>query len=86
MDRCDECGFIYDLGTAESAGAAIVDGAGELATVLRDPPANLRSRPEPQTWSPLEYGCHVRDVMLVQRERVLAARRMHRPTFQPMGR
>jgi hypothetical protein len=86
VDRCDECGFIYDLGTAESAGAAIVDGAGELATVLRDPPANLRSRPEPQTWSPLEYGCHVRDVMLVQRERVLAARRMHRPTFQPMGR
>ena len=86
MDRCDGCGFIYDLGTAESAGAAIVDGAGELATVLRDPPANLRSRPEPQTWSPLEYGCHVRDVMLVQRERVLAARRMHRPTFQPMGR
>ena len=37
-------------------------------------------------WSPLEYGCHVRDVLLVQRERVLAARRMDRPTFDPMGR
>jgi hypothetical protein len=86
MDRCDECGFTYDLGTADAASAAIVDGAGELAAVLRDPPADLRSRPEPQTWSPLEYGCHVRDVMLVQRERVLAARRMDRPTFQPMGR
>ncbi len=28
----------------------------------------------------------VRDVLLVQRERVLAARRTDRPTFEPMGR
>jgi DinB superfamily len=37
-------------------------------------------------WSPLEYGCHVRDVLLVQRERVLLARRETRPALTPMGR
>ena len=41
---------------------------------------------EPATWSPLEYGCHVRDVLLVQRERVLAARRVDRPSLDAMGR
>ena len=37
-------------------------------------------------WSPLEYACHVRDMLLVQRERVLAARRLDRPVSTPMGR
>src|SRR5258707_10836138 len=37
-------------------------------------------------WSPLEYGCDLRDMLLVQRERVLAARRMNRPECSPMGR
>ncbi|MGH3780766.1 MAG: DinB family protein [Pseudonocardiaceae bacterium] len=54
--------------------------------LLSDRDADLRSRRESATWSPLEYGCHVRDVLLVQRERVLAARRTDRPSFNPMGR
>ena len=86
MDRCDGCGFEYDLDQALGAGAAIVDGAGELATILTGGRADLRTRPDANVWSPLEYGCHVRDVLLVQRERVLAARRRDRPSFDPMGR
>jgi len=86
MDRCDECGFEYDLSTAPAAGSAIVDGAREVCALLKDPPGDLRTRRRPQTWSPLEYGCHLRDVLLVQRERVFAARRMDRPSFDPMGR
>lgn len=86
MDHCDECGFTYDLAQAQSAGPAIVDGVGELVLVLNDQGADLTSRHKPDVWSPLEYGCHVRDVLLVQRERVLAARRTERPSFDPMGR
>src|SRR2546430_14940192 len=86
MDHCDECGFDYDLAEALTAGPAIVDGAAELALVLSSSDADLRTRRQSDTWSPLEYGCHVRDVLLVQRERVLAARRTDRPTFEPMGR
>jgi hypothetical protein len=84
VDRCDGCGFEYDLATAPAAGSAMVEGVGELVVVLaaEDP----RPRRSPRAWSPLEYGCHLRDVLLVQRERVLAARRTDRPSFDPMGR
>jgi hypothetical protein len=86
VDRCDECGFRYELDAAADAGRVIVADATKLASVLGGTPdAALRARPGPETWSPLEYGCHVRDVLLVQRERVLAARRTVRP-FAPMGR
>jgi hypothetical protein len=86
VDQCGECGFEYDLAGAESAGPAVVTGVAELAVVLRGDPPDLRRRAQADTWSPLEYGCHLRDVLLVQRERVLAARRVDRPSFEPMGR
>ena len=85
VEACAECGFEYDLGEAPRAGGAIVDAAEELAGRLRDG-ADLGTRRRPDLWSPLEYGCHVRDVLLVQRERVLAARRTECPSFDPMGR
>lgn len=89
VDHCDECGFEYDLTLAPSAPAAIRSGVAELASLLGDAAdrgADLHTRRHTDTWSPLEYGCHVRDVLLVQRERVLAARRTDRPSFAPMGR
>jgi hypothetical protein len=86
MDHCDECGFTYDLAEAPSSGPTIVGLVDELAAVLTDPAADLRTRRRPESWSPLEYGCHMRDVLLVQRERVLAARRTDTPSFAPMGR
>lgn len=86
MDRCDECGFEYDLATATAAGSAIVEGTAEMAALLSERTTVARARLDPQSWSPLELGCHLRDVLLVQRERVLAARRSDRPTIDPMGR
>ncbi len=46
----------------------------------------VRTRPEPSVWSALEYACHVRDALLVQRERVLLAQVEERPSFAPMYR
>jgi hypothetical protein len=86
MDPCARCGFDYQLAAAEDASTAISAGADRLADVLRRSDLDLRTRRAPDLWSPLEYGCHVRDVLLVQRERVLAARRTDRPTVEPMGR
>jgi DinB superfamily len=86
VDRCDECGFEYDLDQAPGAGPAIVNDAGAIAEILTNGAAVLRTRRRTEEWSPLEYGCHVRDVLLVQRERVLAARRADRPSCDPMGR
>jgi hypothetical protein len=85
VDLCEECGFEYDLGVAEAAASDVVDGVSRLIALLQDGD-DLGRRREPEMWSPLEYGCHMRDVLLVQRERVLAARRMDTPSFDPMGR
>jgi hypothetical protein len=86
VHHCEECGFDYDLAEAPTAGPAIIDGVAELAVLLSSDRPGLRSRRQAETWSPLEYGCHLRDVLLVQRERLLAARRVECPTFDPMGR
>lgn len=86
MDHCVRCGFDYRLDAADGAGAAITAGADRLADLLTSADVDLRARRAPEQWSPLEYGFHVRDVLLVQRERVLAARRIDHPSFEPMGR
>lgn len=86
MDRCGECGFEYRPGEAKRAGSDIVETALQLAAMLADAGADAPERRQPGIWSPLEYACHVRDVVLVQRERVLLARRKEQPSFEPMGR
>ena len=87
MERCDDCGFVYDLELASTAADEIVDLAGRMASIIRDrEPSAVKQRADPQTWSVLEYGCHVRDVLLVQRERVLLALRVDQPDVVPMGR
>ncbi len=86
FDRCQECGFEYDLDDAPMAGAEITANVAELLVLLADGDGDVGARREPATWSPLEYTCHLRDVLLVQRERVLEARRTDSPSFAPMGR
>jgi DinB superfamily len=87
VDRCDGCGYVYDLAPAGSAaaGAAIAAGADRVAALVVAAPAPADRR-RPERWSPLEYGCHLRDMLLVQRERVLAARWRELPDAAPMGR
>lgn len=85
-DACVQCGFTYAIGRAEitpwlrSDAHAFVD---KLAT-FGD--AAARTRPEPEVWSPLEYACHVRDVLRVQTDRVVLTQNEVDPVFVPMGR
>jgi len=85
-EHCSECGFTYDLRLAAAAGDGIRARVAEVVAILRDGAVDVRSRPRPEVWSPLGYGCHLRDVLLVQRERVLAARRVDGPDCAAMGR
>src|SRR5690242_3110957 len=80
---CAECGFSYD--TDPDVPTLLTTWVAETATILQTGGV-LRTRRSPDVWSPLEYACHVRDVLLVQRERVLLARRVDRPDCTPMGR
>lgn len=75
-DPCAGCGFTYDLRQAATAGDDICAAAAEVVALLCNS-VDTRLRARPDLWSPLEYGCHLRDVLLVQRERVLAARRVN---------
>ncbi|RDI63859.1 DinB family protein [Nocardia pseudobrasiliensis] len=86
MNPCAECGFEYDLTLAEQVPALATEYAAEYGDLLKVDDSALRKRPAPEVWSPLEYACHMRDVLLVQRERILAARRTTTPTVEPMGR
>ena len=84
--QCAQCGFVYDLSQAEKAGQAVRESVGAAVAILGGRDVDVRSRRHPEVWSPLEYGCHLRDVLLVQRERVLAALRVDRPDYPAMGR
>jgi hypothetical protein len=58
---CPECGL--DTQSFPRAGLpAMIRACGERWRLLLAAPGNHRTRPEPGTWSALEYGCHVRDV------------------------
>src|SRR5687768_6941130 len=60
-EPCPECGFdasgcphtqVADLVRANAADWQALHAEGRITA----------GRPDPQTWSPLEYACHVRDV------------------------
>jgi hypothetical protein len=86
VNTCAECGFVYDLASAADVPSLAREHAVEYADLLGGDAGKLRQRREPEVWSPLEYACHVRDVLLMQRERALAARRVDNPPTYPMGR
>jgi hypothetical protein len=61
--RCPECGFDGAAYDPRRAGDDIRALTSEWVGVLER--ADVRDRPDPQTWSPLEYSCHIRDVFRV---------------------
>lgn len=66
-EPCAECGFAAaDFPPTEIAGRVRMDLPRWEAVLQR---ADVRDRPNPSTWSPLEYAAHVRDVYLLFVER-----------------
>ena len=57
---CPDCGFDARSLDVRTTGAAARANATAWPAVLER--AEARSRPDDQTWSALEYACHVRDV------------------------
>ncbi len=65
---CPECGFEAGSVDATAVGDLVRDNASAWQRVLSSP--TVRDRPSPDRWSPLEYGCHVRDVLRIYLERL----------------
>ena len=71
FEACPDCGLDASTNADADLPRALTDVAarwgGTLATA---DVADLRRRPVPDVWSPLEYACHTRDVLAVFEERV----------------
>jgi hypothetical protein len=59
---CPECGLDTQGFARETIGGMVRANAAEWQVVLTGP-GDARLRPSVGKWSPLEYGCHVRDVL-----------------------
>ncbi len=92
MDACSECGFVYEelpLGDVPERLASF--GPRYRARLVNpgppaSPRAGLRNRPDVDVWTGLEYACHVRDLLELQRERLGLALGEDCPVYAPMGR
>jgi hypothetical protein len=84
---CGECGYDYESLDRRQ----VLDAVGSLAAQHRQllssvPPDLLRDHPLPGSWSALEYGCHVRDMLRFQQERISLAQVADTPEFVSMRR
>jgi DNA segregation ATPase FtsK/SpoIIIE, S-DNA-T family len=86
VTTCAECGFTYGATARQELASTLRTAASAYAVHLTTVAPALRVRRSPDQWSPLEYGCHVRDVLLMQRDRVYVALVEDEPSFKPMYR
>lgn len=86
MTACPECGFTYGALSRPELAATLRASAESYAARLTLNAATVRRRSSPEQWSPLEYSCHVRDMLLMQRDRVYVALVEDEPSFKPMYR
>jgi len=78
-EPCPHCG--YDPATVEPADVPdlVRRHTSAISAAVRRPDAGVR--PQPDVWSALEYGCHVRDVCRIYRDRLALMRAEDDPLF-----
>jgi len=59
---CADCGLDTPAVAREDVAGMVRANAASWVELLAGDEAELRRRPQPDTWSALEYACHVRDV------------------------
>ena len=77
---CGDCGFDASDFDARKSEAALRDLGSRWAKILLR--SDVRLRPRPGVWSPLEYGCHVRDVFRKFDQRLAMMLSVDDPTFE----
>lgn len=76
---CPECGLDVAGVPRQQVADRLRANADAWGPVLER--GDARERPEPSTWSALEYGCHVRDVFVLFAERLDLMLREEDPLF-----
>jgi hypothetical protein len=77
---CPECGLDTSTLRRDEIGAMVRANAGAWQSLLAGP-GDHRRRPSPARWSPLEYACHVRDVLRLYEERLTLMLAQDGPRF-----
>jgi hypothetical protein len=77
---CDVCGFVYAKVAPVDVAARLTAATTSLANIVTGSGDVVRTRPSEQRWSILEYACHVRDVLISIRERLILATIVDVPT------
>lgn len=76
---CPDCGYDPATVAREQLPELVLAAVDRWVAVLaRD---DVRARPAPRVWSPLEYACHVRDVLRIFAHRAWLIRREDNPQF-----
>jgi hypothetical protein len=87
---CPQCGFDYDRCDVATTPQYVQQLAGRyehrLVTEADGNLAAWRQRPDPTTWSALEYSCHMRDCFAVYLWRIRRALADYRPVLPAMRR
>jgi hypothetical protein len=78
--QCPECGFDTQGFAVEAVPGIILANAAAWQDALTGP-GDPRARPAPDKWSPLEYGCHVRDVFRLYDHRLELMLTLDDPMF-----
>ena len=78
---CPECGFDASCLPPEDVAPLLRANAAAWHQLLQRPADELRRRPADDRWAPLEYACHVRDVCLLYRIRLLLMLREDDPLY-----
>jgi hypothetical protein len=78
-ERCPDCGFDAAGVPAADIATRVTASTDPWPTVLGRPDAT--TRPNPTTWSPLEYACHVRDVCRLFEQRLTSMLERDAPAF-----
>jgi len=78
-EACPDCGYDPAAIDVMAIPAMVRANAASWVAVLARP--DVRERPVPDVWSPLEYGCHVRDVFRLFDTRLHLMLDEHDPLF-----
>jgi hypothetical protein len=77
---CPDCGLAAGQLAGPQVAGQVRDDAARWPAVLAR--VDVRVRPDPGVWSPLEYGCHVRDVCRVFESRLNLMHSQMDPAFE----
>jgi hypothetical protein len=82
VTRCGECGF--DWAVERDATISLIASGGTRFTTALEPfdDTEVRTRPAPDVWSPLEYTAHTRKALAFYDERVRLVVTENRPQLE----